>query len=834
MSPNEFNPAEAVKHRPDAAAGKLHGPPRRAPHQAAQPPSHAAPKPEYRPLEVPLDQKGSLHAGLELLEKKVAEEAVETEARDPKLYERFRLVHDRHPEAFEAAFGSLQADRGRLSGTDFYDHLFRGLEVVGRNNPELAKLPPADRIAALLCGPGGSAEPSLEMIVRLFRAGEIAARSRALRLRAAPFADAYLALHWGRVTEEAAVNEAVAGREELNCFLTAAEVMIDLFDLLLERLEQVAQEESLRRAEAVKRLAEKKNAEKLHEKMGELARLEHLAEDRLGLGVKDAALVKLGRAVAAARAGLAEPLAEEVFLRAVVRGLNQFGTLEEFLQKALPLPADKIVPIIILACRWAQLPDHLAGLPPELADNIKTYLMGAGLSLVQKNEAFDLLADPQQRALMELGYQVMRDPPELLVSCFNLSGSPLQRLAAFGGYGEHFRQALAARDIPALVPALILCSDPDVRTEPEAAFSVHSQRLMIEHIFSEAPPAAIPVLIEAGDAALARLPRPDDRPLRTEIALFVARTVKALCTSQAAVAELVQDDPPVPPAEPGLVELFPVRRVTKQFVLSYLIATARQEPAGEPRAVRAERAWPNLFKTQVRQLAAENRRAVARPELQRQIVYLAARLATVKELIGRGELAEARQELGRALDEAAQHGLVIPQAVFFISSVYAGLMERAAAIRVDELPGLLGDRGAPELNLEGTSVPAVLAGEINIALKKTQGLADEFTAEDILLYGLIMRRVDYRQAAVAAVVALLKNRKIWDRLLAALRDQQLDETAGFIDDLLRTAQKLRAAVKVSAGALQLVQARPAYHPQVLHDALTEIMTDPPDIFSLAG
>lgn len=806
MSPNELIPAEPVKHRGDPGLSKLHHPPGRAAHHTAPPQPHAAESAQtIRLLDVPLDRSRSLETGLKLLGKKIAEETAQ--AKEPKLYERFRQAHDQHPEVFETAFKDLQAGRASLSGADFYDHVYRGLEIISLHDPALSALAPADRIAALLYPPEGRAASSPENIVRIFRIGETSARGRALRPGAALFLEIYLAQRWGQKHDGMTVTGQVVNNRDLDCFLAAAELLIGLYDKIEERIKRGSEEKRAARDTATKRLAEKKAEAEKAERLRFLAAEERIAEERAGLGAKDAPLVKLGRAILSARADLGQ----------TVLGLSQFGSLGEFLDKSMQMSSSEVVIMIAHAYRWGRLSDLLAGLPVELQDNIRALLLAPDIPKAKTDEAIAFLTDPPRRELLELGYQFLSSDPKLLANCFDLD-NPLERLASHGEYGRQVRQALDTGDTAKLIPALILCAGSPL--SPDL-----TKKYVIGHILRTAEPRDIPVLIEAGDAVLAKLPR-QQQPLRAAVAWLIAETVQLLCRDQQAVEILLQEAPPAVTRETNLVELRPVRQVTKQFVLNVMVASAHRPPSDNLPA------WPQYFGQATRQVASANGAVSGRRDFQRQVVSLAARLASVRVLIDSRKPAEAREELHRALDEAEKKELKLTRAPFLIGSVYAGVLEKVMAGELKELPALLSDPESPGLSLSAVNVSAVLAGEIYTALSKTPGVSDDLVAEELLLHGLITDRVRHEREAVQAIVSLLKGRRVWNQLLITIR-QEPGEVIGFIDRLLETAAELRVAER-TVGKFRRIILWPAHHPQVLHEALTQLTNAPPDPLAQTG
>ena len=826
MSPNEIIPAEPVKHGPPAGQGKLHHPPGTPSHHTV-PATHAVLPPERaKLLEVPIDQASSLRLGLELLETKVAAEAEATEAKKNKTYERFREVRDRHPAVFEEAFQSLQNERTSLSGAEFYDRFYQGLSVISSNDPRLQGLAPADRVNALLFRTSDGAVPSLEEIVRIFRAGETVARGRALRPGSAPFLELYLALRWDQAQDGITVTDQVANRLDLDRFLIAAELIINLYDRMEKRIAQAAAEQSVARDTATKRLAEKKADAELFEKLRCLAAELRIAEERAAFRPREAPLVKLGRAVLRAQAELGKAsLGAEVFLREVASGLSQFGSPGEFLESSLQLSHVKAVSLLTRAYRWGKLADLLNGLPVELQDNIKAILLPLDIPAAKIDEALAFLADPPRRESLELGYRCLSVNPKILANCFSLD-KPLERLAAHGELGRQIRQALDAGDTATLIPALILSASlPEKEPLPAPPVPDLTKKYVIGHILRTAEPRHIPVLIETGDRALAQLSR-RDQPLRQAVVWLIAETVERLCRDHQAVEILLQETPPPAPTAANLVEIRPIRQVTKQFVLNLMVASSHRPPPDNASA------WPAWFKQAVRQVASSNRALSPRRDFQRQVVSLAARLASVRLSIDCQRPVEAREELQRALDEAVRHNLKLPQAPVLISWVYTGLLEKAVTGELKELPSLLGDPGSPGLSLSAANVSSVLAGEINTSLGKIPGISDDLAAEELLLQGLITRRVEYRPEVASAIVSLLKNRRIWARLLVTIR-QQPAEAAGFVDRLIEAAEAIRVSEK-SYGALSLRQNRPLHHSQVLHQALTEILTAPPDLLAETG
>jgi hypothetical protein len=758
---------------------------------------HHAVEPERTRREISLEPALALEIGLRLLEERVAEEA--PEGIEKKSFDWLKQIHDASPKAFELAYERLTGNV-QIGGFDFYEKLQRGLAVVCGPNSHLTEPAQADTMDHLLLKIDSREALSRlpETIALLFRAGELSAKSRRVSPKAGRFMDTCLSVRWDQKEEASALAGQLANEETLRPFLAAADLIMSLHEKQLARLEieSSAEAASEGRQAAARALKERKEDEKRSEKK----RLEQRQEEareilrEIASEVEAAALIKLGRAVLAAR----------VEIESLAGGLDQLTTLARLIETVPPLLEPEAIACFSVAGNWSRLDSLLDQIPSPLRENFKDYLASPLKTWEAKRQALETINKETLESII-LGYELLQMPNGEKHYVETDYFSPMT-LAEVGRFASAFRAALAGRSSEKLVPLVLF----GITDEAEPAFlsrglASEQKRLVINKLLESAGPAVVPALLAARGPAAAALPPSADQEASAAVDYYIADTLKAICLKQrAALAALLEcaDEPVAVQTSPPLGNLRELARpkTVKQPELIPLVLTElfnayapRTRSTIEEVELRAQPSfrWNNQLEIEVKRLAADNglsgivsdRSLVA---YRKAVLALALRVVTVKELIAAGRLPEARLELRQLLAQADAANLKLDSAHFL--ALNAGALQNTD-------------------DLEGQEQPPA----------------------DGLLRGLVMRQVGANYSKATALISTLRSEPAaWEQLLGLVREQPAT-AAGFIEGLIEEAKKIADSTEVARG-FRLI--RHTFDSNVLKEALSSLSA--PELRSTAS
>lgn len=805
INPGQSRTVELPGHRP---------PPRHAPQ-----PQHSKPPiaPEVRREDMMIEVL-TPDEGLRLHE-------AEMGIKDRELYSRFRDFQAERRELFQAAFDSLRQSEPELNGYQFYRQFYRGLEVVSRLNPQLAELEISSKLErVLLIGPE-NARQIQRNIELLFRLGAVSLLGRTAA-GTDSFLDHFLAVNFDRREKLESLASQLTDETRLCCLLTAADLVQQLYEKLLERIASAADQESLIQQAAAKRLAERKEEERQQERRvesrrEEAARLVRQIADKSEADV----LVRLGEGLrelqAEAEQSERTPLPADEFLENIVSGLDRLAWLGRVLES---VPASEAKELLALAYRWERLDSRLVGLPERLRDHVKSCfgkmledinLTDSLLTNPSTQSALELLDTEQNRNYIAAGFDLLaardktEEPAAAPLYYPEDEVQPLPTLAAIGKFLISLQTAVEEENAEAFVPALLSAAAPerfpisfegDLRNEQKLA--------IICQAFIAAGPQAVPLLLSAYRSAAVELSvlRPAARQAAREAMTHVILT---LCLRhREALLGLLEYKAPDSPRqterenEPeGVIKLSRARVARVPDIWPQLLnamfricnETERQDKVASHELQREEALTPTQrLKLETQRLAADNHSLVTVGNQdsipnRKTILALAVSVSTVIELVATDKPLEALPELNKLLAAARTAGAKLSAAPALVDLVYAAIWEKAIRNDAQVASFCAGKTPGPGTTIDPQGRLGIIEEEISTISQDYQVTVGESLSER-LLHGLVMSRVDDRPALADRIISLLKVDPVWDSLTELVISQPA-AAAAVIDTCVREARK---------------------------------------------
>jgi hypothetical protein len=826
-------PAKPVQNH--AAEGTAHRlPPRHAsqPHNPGQP--IAA---ELRRQDLKIEV--SPEEGLRL--RKADLEAKPNEIKDRELYDRFLIFQAEHRDLFQLAFADLKSRELGLNGYDFYRRLYQGLEVVCCLNPELKGLTVPEKLGNLLRPGQENAERNRVNIELAVRIGSLSLGNHTAR--AGRFLDLFLAVNYTKSEEIESLAGNLANTTRLERITMAMDLVQRLYERQLERITAAADEARTLQQATAKKLVEKKEIEQRWEK--------------LAAEVKAVNLLRLGYSLMRARAEAEEAkgksLPGDEYLQMVSSGLDRIDWLDCVVAKVSTLPVLEAIEIFSVACRFDLLDSRLAGYPERLRDHVKSELAGMldesrlkerFLATPSVKTTLKLFDSEQTRSFVADGYALLAGRekheelgPESPFWAVDELQSPLT-LAAVGEFLDSLKTAVTKENAVALIPTFMFSADPG-RSPISFQGNLHDQQKMaiISKALTAVGPAVVPLLLSAYRSAA-----PELSGLGQEARLaardFIGHVIIIHCLKdREALSSLLNDrEPESPPiAQPDRVaELRPSRTARLPAlgpqIISFLFQTftKRGQEAVASLELKQEKPFgpAERLRLEIRKLTAGNASLVSvgnnsSAANRKAILAQAVRIVTLIDLVESGKPLEARTEVDQILAAAEAEGIRLAYAPALIGYVYAGKAEKATVNDLRELSAFCaGEANGPGSKIDLKRVLQTIGGQLYIAIDRDYKELDEASlAVEILLIGLIMRKVQARSARAARIISVLRgDEATWNILLELVKSQPL-EAESFISSLIKKAGEL-ADPSVPAGKLTLV--RHPFDEMVLKNALESL------------
>jgi hypothetical protein len=858
MALTETRPLDPVNTGPNHTAQR---PAHRLPPRQAPPQPHNEGRPigpernrEELKIEPPL---------AEGLKRQQAELEANGEVKERELNSRFLEFQTEHEEQFQLAYSVLKRDEPGLNSYIFFQRFYRGLEIVSLLNPGLRELSVAVKLENILRPEPDHAGQTQANIEHLVRLGSVSLGGRTTADRRNVFLDLFLAVNFNRREALEPLVGKLSNEAGRVCLLAAANLVQGLYEKQLARIADTADQERLNRQVATKRRAERKEEEQLEQKRVESRREEATRlVGRIADKLEAAVLIRLGEELRQLQAE-AEPseqasLPAEELLQNIVCGLDQLDWLAKGLESILALPESKPGELLSLAYRWARLDSRLADLPKRLRDHIKGSF---GEMLANRTLADGLLTDPATKSTLMLfdtkqnigfltaGFTLLAskeetaspatEPPFGAVDEIQ----PLPTLAAVGKICLSLKLAAEEKNAAAFVPPLLFCADGERFPIPFDGDLSYQQRLAIfSQAFIAAGPEVVPLLLSAYRSAAPELSQLEPEAGRTA-GNVITYVIIDLCRKYPEALNKLLEAPDLNgprQAETAQEQVIDIRHPKtvrlpqlEPWILKALFGIYNHKERDHDRVESTELPAGHTFapaerlKLEVQRLTAENISIATAADqgtaaARKNILALAARIATTIDLVATGKPTEARTELSKLLAAAESAGIKLSYAQALVGYVYAGRPERATTDDLRELSAFCsGETNGPGSRTNLQRVLEVSEGKICTVSKDYQGLDGAALAAEFLLYGLVMthERVAARRTLAARIISVLKgDEATWSSLMELVKSQPA-EAAAFIDNFIREARKA-AAESENERKLRLVKS--LFDTEVLKQALTAV------------
>jgi hypothetical protein len=611
-----------------------------------------------------------------------------------------------------------------------------------------------------------------------------------------------------------------------------------------------------------------------------------------------------------------DPLSLEIFLKRVLRGIDQFSLAEKktdplsegrikVLEDAEKYPRDRKVEFLSSSYRWGKLIESMKNLPQQVYVALSVYL--TNYCIGNRSQALHLFDQLQNLGNFMLGFKRLIEEGEIDFRTFasreqraasisqRMSSSltypdPLETIIAAGRFSNRIKSLVEAGNLDELMPLINYSLDAETTSSysmPASITTDQKVQILINSLI-ESGSSSIPVLLSIYNKGLdqaakkflgqaLRLIARDNRDtaipillgslmskaasivipmvaakkeiegrtlLELEDSIFhlldfyskfstskIAKALRSKAKSQqlAVAEELISELLDTPNIFPPLVN-FLKSKSKEGLNLSPQITATLFTKFYASMGASAEALGLSPFLSESDKLIAEVKRLVENnlppsrnrsiPTYQKNILTLASRLLAWEDLV-RGEyFEEAGKELRQLLAAATAANLEISHANYLKGYFYAGILLGRKTDQDSEIPAdSESSRSASDLGM----VSEIHENETYTAFGKDYKELDEAgLAEEVLLYGIIMRNVQARRAKATKIVSILKKyEKVWGNLVAAIQDQRLQEANAFIKALILEAKKEAGIIPDEKRVLWEI--KHTYHEDVLEKALKNVL-----------